>query len=204
MYFFHRNLAFMDTCLTSNTVPQMVMNTVADMKTISFTGCITQQFFFISFVNIDSLLLWVMAHGRYVMIHHPSHYNSIMNSLFCDKLVSGLYVVTYIHALLHTVLMPCLSFCASDVHNLFWALQFSYSDVSFRVITIYTVGALFYLQPHILCAFLLCHSQSHFYSGETEPFPPVAASCQWWLCATAHHLLPTLTRPLNIPEKINV
>ncbi|XP_004475815.1 olfactory receptor 1C1-like [Dasypus novemcinctus] len=154
MYFFLSNLAFVDICYTSTTVPQMVVNTLTDTKTISFTGCLTQLFFFISFVNMESFLLCVMAYDRYVAICCPLHYNSIMNPQLCVQLVTGLWVVTYLHALLHTVLMSHLSFCASNVVHHFFCdlnplLKLSCSDVSNNIMTIYTVGALLALTPFI-------------------------------------------------------
>ncbi|XP_037679246.1 olfactory receptor 1C1-like [Choloepus didactylus] len=165
MYFFLSNLAFVDICYTSTTVPQMVVNTLTDTKTISFSGCLTQLFFFISFVNMDSLLLCVMAYDRYVAICHPLHYTSVMNLHFCVQLVAGLWVVTYLHALLHTVLMAHLSFCASNVVHHFFCdlnplLQLSCSSVSFNVMAIYTVGALLALIPFvcILISYVLIFS----------------------------------------------
>ncbi|XP_053428506.1 olfactory receptor 1C1-like [Nycticebus coucang] len=153
MYFFLSNLAFVDICFTSTTVPKMIVNILTDRRTISFAGCLT-QLFFISFVNMDSLLLCVMAYDRYVAIGHPLHYTTIMNPHLCIQLVAGLWVVTYLHALLHTVLITHLSFCASNViHNFFCdlnpLLHLSCSDVSFNVLVIFTVGGLLALTPLI-------------------------------------------------------
>ncbi|XP_004469702.2 olfactory receptor 1C1-like [Dasypus novemcinctus] len=154
MYFFLSNLAFVDICYTSTTVPQMVVNTLTDTKTISFSGCLTQLFFFISFVNMESFLLCVMAYDRFVAICHPLHYTNIMNPHLCVQLVAGLWVVTYFHALLHTVLMAHLSFCASNVVHHFFCdlnplLQLSCSDVFFNKVIIYVVGAPLALTPFV-------------------------------------------------------
>ncbi|XP_037656951.1 olfactory receptor 1C1-like [Choloepus didactylus] len=165
MYFFLTNLAFVDICYSSTTVPQMVVNTLRDTKTISFSGCLTQLFFFISFVNMDSLLLCVMAYDRYVAICHPLHYTSIMNPHLCIQLVAGIWVLTCLYALPHTILMAHLSFCASNIIHHFFCdlnplLQLSCSDVSFNMLAIYTVGALLALTPFvcILISYLLIFS----------------------------------------------
>ncbi|XP_012607738.2 olfactory receptor 1C1 [Microcebus murinus] len=154
MYFFLSNLAFVDICFTSTIVPQMVVNILTDLKTISFAGCLTQLFFFISFVNMDSLLLCVMAYDRYVAICHPLHYTAVMNPRLCVQLVAGLWVLTYLHAFLHTFLITHLSFCGSNVIHHFFCdlnpiLQLSCSDVSFNVLVIFTVGGLVALTPLI-------------------------------------------------------
>ncbi|XP_032097955.1 olfactory receptor 1C1 isoform X2 [Sapajus apella] len=124
MYFFLSNLAFVDICFTSTTVPRMVVSILTGTKTISFAGCLTQLFFFVSFVNMDSLLLCVMAYDRYVAICHPLRYTAIMNLRLCVQLVAGLWLVTYLHALLHTSLIAHLSFCASNIiHHFFCDLN---------------------------------------------------------------------------------
>ncbi|XP_021548018.1 olfactory receptor 1C1 [Neomonachus schauinslandi] len=150
MYFFLSNLAFVDICFSSTTVPQMTVNILTDTQTIYFVECLSQLFFFIAFVNMDSLLLCVMAYDRYVAICHPLHYIAIMNPRLCVWLVAGLWLVTYLHALLHTVLMAHLSFCASNsIHHFFCdlnpLLQLSCSDISLNVMVIFIVGGLLVL-----------------------------------------------------------
>ncbi|EFB23860.1 hypothetical protein PANDA_021066, partial [Ailuropoda melanoleuca] len=152
MYFFLSNLAFVDICFSSTTIPQMIVNLLNDTQTISFFWCLSQLFFFISFVNMDSFLLSVMAYDRYVAICHPLCYIAIMNPHLCVWLVAGLWLVTYLHALLYTVLMAHLSFCASNIIHHFFCdlnplLQLSCSDISLNVMIIFTVGGLLALTP---------------------------------------------------------
>jgi olfactory receptor len=61
MYFFLSNLSFVDICFTSTTVPKMLVNIQTHSKAISYTGCITQMYFFLIFVELDNFLLAVMA-----------------------------------------------------------------------------------------------------------------------------------------------
>lgn len=152
MYFFLGNLALVDVCFISTTVPKMVVNLLTGRPTITFAGCLAQLFFFISFVNMDSFLLGVMAYDRCVAIRHPLHYPVIVSPQLCLRLVAGLWVVTCLHALLHTLLMARLSFCASNVIHHFFCdlnplLQLSCSDVSLNVMVILTVGSLLALTP---------------------------------------------------------
>ncbi|XP_069890109.1 olfactory receptor 1C1-like [Dipodomys merriami] len=154
MYFFLSNLAFVDICFTSTTVPKLLVSILTDIQTISFVGCFAQLFFFISFVNMDSLLLCVMAYDRYVAICHPLHYTAKMSPRICIWLVVVLWIVTYSHALLQTVLMALLNFCDSNVIHHFFCdlnplLQLSCSDVSMNLVIIHVVGGLLAITPLI-------------------------------------------------------
>jgi olfactory receptor len=68
MHFFLSHLAFSDVSLSSITVPKMLMNMLTQSKSISYSGCISQEFFFLLFGGLDSFLLTSMAYDRYVAI----------------------------------------------------------------------------------------------------------------------------------------
>ncbi|XP_062966120.1 olfactory receptor 7A10-like [Cynocephalus volans] len=87
MYFFLSNLSFVDICFTSTTIPKMLVNIQTQSKVITYTGCITQMYFFIHFVGLDNFLLTVMAYDRFVAICQPLHYMVIMNPRLCVLLV---------------------------------------------------------------------------------------------------------------------
>ncbi|XP_074140812.1 olfactory receptor 1N1-like [Sminthopsis crassicaudata] len=111
MYFFLASLSFADIGLSSSIVLKMLHNLYTQSHTISYTGCLTQLYFFLSFGDMDSFLLAVMAYDRYMAICHPLHYTTAMRPQFCILLVSVCWVITNFHALLHTLLMAKLSFC---------------------------------------------------------------------------------------------
>ncbi|XP_028719103.2 olfactory receptor 1078-like [Peromyscus leucopus] len=111
MYFFLSNLSFVDICLTSTIVPKMLVNIQTKRKTITYADCITQMYFFLLFVELDSFLLAVMAYDRYVAICHPLHYTSIMNRRLCGFLVLVSWIVSVLHALLQSMMVLRLSFC---------------------------------------------------------------------------------------------
>lgn len=50
MYFFLGHLSFEDVWLSSNMTPKTLENLVSEVKTISYSGCVVQCFFFIIFV----------------------------------------------------------------------------------------------------------------------------------------------------------
>ncbi|XP_005406236.2 PREDICTED: olfactory receptor 7A10-like [Chinchilla lanigera] len=112
MYFFLSNLSFVDICFTSTTVPKMLVNIHTQRKVITYEGCIAQMHFFVLFVGLDIFLLTVMAYDRYVAICHPLHYTVIMNARLCVLLVLLSWIVNIFHAILQSLMVLHLSFCA--------------------------------------------------------------------------------------------
>ncbi|XP_008834280.2 olfactory receptor 1J4-like [Nannospalax galili] len=105
MYFFLCHLAFSDISLSSVTVPKMLSNMQTRHLSISYEGCISQMYFFLFFAAGDNFLFGVMAYDRYVAICHPLHYMVIMRKELCDLLVVGCWFLSFMHALLHTLLL---------------------------------------------------------------------------------------------------
>ncbi|XP_047585357.1 olfactory receptor 1E1-like [Lutra lutra] len=152
MYFFLANLSCVDICFSSVTIPKMLVNHILRSKSISYVECMTQIYFFITFSNMDGFLLSVMAYDRYVAICCPFHYTVIMKPRLCILLVAASWVVTNLHALLHTLLMVQLTFCFDNtVHHFFCdpyaILKLSCSDTSINDLVVFTVGGLIFLTP---------------------------------------------------------
>ncbi|ELK24616.1 PREDICTED: olfactory receptor 1361 [Myotis davidii] len=115
MYIFLANLSFSDIGFISTIIPKMLGNIGSGTKLISYGECLTQLYFFGLFADLDNFLLAVMAFDRYVAISHPLHYAMTMNSQCCVLLVAGSWVVTILHALVHTLLVTRLSFCGPNI-----------------------------------------------------------------------------------------
>ncbi|XP_012923811.1 olfactory receptor 7D4-like [Heterocephalus glaber] len=113
MYFFLSNLSFVDICFTSTTVPKMLVNIQAQNKGISYIECLTQVYFFNTFLGMDSFLLTVMAYDRFVAICHPLRYTLIMNPWLCGLLVLMSWIIMLCVSLIHTLLMMGLIFSTS-------------------------------------------------------------------------------------------
>ncbi|XP_053439441.1 olfactory receptor 7A17-like [Nycticebus coucang] len=111
MYFFLSNLSFVDICFVSTTVPKMLVNIQTQSKVMSYVGCITQMYFFILYVGLDSFLLMVMAYDRFVAICHPLHYTVIMNPRLCGLLVLASWIMGVLHSSLHSLMVLRLTFC---------------------------------------------------------------------------------------------
>ncbi|XP_045659602.1 olfactory receptor-like protein OLF4 [Ursus americanus] len=110
MYFFLANLSFVDICVTSTTIPKMLWNIQTQSKVITYTGCITQMYFFIIFSGLDIYLLSVMAYDRFAAICHPLHYTVIMTPRLCGLLVLVSWITNVLHSLLQTSTVLHLSF----------------------------------------------------------------------------------------------
>ncbi|XP_008585773.1 PREDICTED: olfactory receptor 1361-like [Galeopterus variegatus] len=154
MYFFLANLAFVDICFTSTTVPKMLSNHVAGHKGIPYAGCLTQMFFFIWFAGVDSFLLTAMAYDRYAAICHPLHYATSVTPQLCGLLVVASWTAAFGNALTHTVLLTRVSFCTCNRIPHFFCdlsplLQLACSDTFLNHVVVYTVGALPIIAPFV-------------------------------------------------------
>ncbi|XP_007477474.2 olfactory receptor 1361-like [Monodelphis domestica] len=152
MYFFLANLSFTDICTSSVTIPKMLVSHIIGSSSISFVECMMQMYFFITFVNMDGFLLMVMAYDRYMAICRPLHYTTVMRPGLCILLVAISWVITNLHALLHTLLMSGLSFCADNAIPNFYCDPYavrkvSCSDTFISDLMVFTVGGVVFVTP---------------------------------------------------------
>ncbi|XP_040856776.1 olfactory receptor 1E5-like [Ochotona curzoniae] len=155
MYLFLSNLSFSDLCFSSVTVPKLLQIMNSQILPISYSGCLTQMYFFLLFADLESFLLVAMAYDRYVAICFPLHYTSIMSPKLCLCLVALSWVLTMSISLLHTLLMARLSFCASNVIPHFFCdmstlLKLSCSDTHVNEMMILILGSLVIIVPFLL------------------------------------------------------
>uniref|UniRef100_A0A670YWG4 Olfactory receptor n=1 Tax=Pseudonaja textilis TaxID=8673 RepID=A0A670YWG4_PSETE len=135
MYFFLCNLSVIDIGYTTSTVPKMLMNYLSNDKRISFSGCLSQMYFFISFGGIECLLLGIMAYDRYAAICHPLHYGVLMRQPLCQCLVACSWAIGNLNAITNTTFVFSLHFCSSNKIMHFFCdipplLHLSCSDIS--------------------------------------------------------------------------
>ncbi|ELR56607.1 hypothetical protein M91_07722, partial [Bos mutus] len=117
MYFYLFNLSFIDLCYSSVFTPKMLISFISDRNVISFTGCMSQLFFFCFFVNSECYVLTAMAYDRYVAICKPLLYTVAMSPQVCSQLMSGSYAMGFAGAIVHTGSMMRLIFCDSNIIN---------------------------------------------------------------------------------------
>ncbi|XP_070623231.1 olfactory receptor 5AP2-like [Erythrolamprus reginae] len=145
MYFFLCNLSVVDIGYTSSTVPKMLINYLSNDKQISFSGCLSQMYFFISFGGIECLLLGIMAYDRYAAICHPLHYGVLMRPKVCIWLAVAAWILGLSNSGIHTGLMSSLSFCQNNVIEHFFCgipplFQLSCTDTQINQIATFVFG----------------------------------------------------------------
>ncbi|XP_042311707.1 olfactory receptor 1L4-like [Sceloporus undulatus] len=155
MYFFLSHLSLADLGFSSNVVPKMLQVLVSQTNTISYSGCLTQMYFFVVFCTTDNFLLASMAYDRYVAICYPLHYTTIMSYKRCLVLAAGSWLLSFSQGLLYVFTISKFSFCGSreiphffcDLHPL---LQLSCSDTSSAETLLMFEGTATMLGPVIL------------------------------------------------------
>ncbi|XP_075815507.1 olfactory receptor 5W2-like [Microtus pennsylvanicus] len=144
MYFFLSHLSFCDLCYSTAIGPKMLVDLVAEEKSIPIVGCALQFLTFCVFADSECLLLAVMAFDRYQAISNPLLYTVNMSSRLCSLLVAGVYLVGTADALIHTTLTFRLCFCGSNEINHFFCdvpplLLISCSNTEANELAIFTI-----------------------------------------------------------------
>ncbi|XP_004647926.1 olfactory receptor 10A5-like [Octodon degus] len=120
MYFFLRNLSFLEIGFNLVAVPKMLGTLLSQDKTISFLGCATQMYFFFFFGVAECFLLATMAYDRYVAICSPLHYPVLMNQRTCTKLAVASWFPGFPVATVQTTWLFSFPFCATNKVNHFF------------------------------------------------------------------------------------
>ncbi|XP_008845641.1 olfactory receptor 7G2-like [Nannospalax galili] len=148
MYFFLSNLSLADICISSTTIPKMLVNIQTRDQRITYTGCLTQACFVLLFAGVENCLLAAMAYDRYVAICHPLRYRVIMNSHLCVLLILFSLLISILNALLLSLMVLQLSFCTNvKIPHFFCELaqviKLACSDTHINNILIYIAAFIF-------------------------------------------------------------
>lgn len=120
MYYFLRNLSFLDISYSTAITPQMLVNFLTSRKSISLYGCALQMFCFGCFADAECLLLAAMAYDRYAAICNPLLYPTLMSRGVCIGSIVLAYVSGSMTSMVHVCLTFRLPFCSSNVINHFF------------------------------------------------------------------------------------
>ncbi|XP_077305996.1 olfactory receptor 8G17-like [Lithobates pipiens] len=145
MYFFLGNLAGLDLCCSSLTIPRMLFDLHSRQRRITLPACLTQVFFFTFCTTSEVFLLAVMSYDRYTAICQPLHYTQIMRWEVCVELVSIVGCLGLTNSLVHTLNTFHLTFCGSDIIESFFCdlpqlLQISCGDIYINVLLLFIFG----------------------------------------------------------------
>ncbi|XP_051685989.2 olfactory receptor 2H1-like [Oryctolagus cuniculus] len=111
MYFFLSNLSFLDLCLATACVPQMLSNLWGPDKSITYAGCVMQLCVFLCVGATEGILLVVMAFDRYIAVCQPLRYTTIMHCPFCWKLLFMAWLSGLTESLVQSPITFQLPFC---------------------------------------------------------------------------------------------
>ena len=120
MYFLLRNLSVLDICFSSITAPKVLADLLSERKTISFSGCVSQIFFFHLLGGADVFSLSVMAFDRYVAISRPLHYLTVMSRGRCIGLIVASWAGGFVHSIVQISLLLPLPFCGPNILDTFY------------------------------------------------------------------------------------
>ncbi|XP_042637834.1 LOW QUALITY PROTEIN: olfactory receptor 10K2-like [Orycteropus afer afer] len=151
MYFFLAVLSCSETCYTFVIVPKMLVDPLAQKKTISFLGC-AKVYFPFSFGCSHSFLLAVMGYDHYVAICNLLHYTAIMGYGVCVGLVVAACACGFTIAKIITSLVFHLHFHSSNqLHHFFCyispVLKVASYHIQFSQIVIFMLWTLVLVIP---------------------------------------------------------
>ncbi|XP_031761679.1 olfactory receptor 8H3-like, partial [Xenopus tropicalis] len=139
--------SLIDISSTSNILPNLLHILLTQQNNISFLGCMTQMYVFVSLAASEYFLLTAMAYDRYVAICDPLHYIARMSRKHCAGLITAAFTVGLLVPTGHVVLISKLSYCGSHVIEHFFCdiiplLKLSCSDTFNVELLTYIEGTL--------------------------------------------------------------
>ncbi|XP_042329674.1 olfactory receptor 14I1-like [Sceloporus undulatus] len=119
MYFFLFNLAMIDLGTISVIVPKSMAMSLKNDRSISYSGCVAQVFFYFFFASLELVVLTIMAYDRYVAICNPLQYERIMHKGACLQMVVIGFMASLLYATIHTSGTFAIIFCSNTVNQFF-------------------------------------------------------------------------------------
>lgn len=120
MYILLANFSFLEICYVSSDVPKMLANLISQNKSISYTGCLLQFYFFFSMCAAEGYFLSAMSFDRFLAICRPLHYPTIMTYPLCVRLVMCCWAGGFLSILMPAILMSWVPFCGPNIIDHFF------------------------------------------------------------------------------------
>nr|XP_023969415.1 olfactory receptor 11A1-like [Chrysemys picta bellii] len=155
MYFFLGNLSCLETFYTSTILPRMLTGLLTEDRTVSFSGCLTQYYFFGSLAGTECLLLSVMSYDRYLAICNPMHYAARMSGRVWLQLAGGSWLGGFLGNSITSLSISQLTFCGpNDIDHFFCdfipLINLSCNDPQLMEMLAFTLSLIFLLVPFLL------------------------------------------------------
>ncbi|KAM6154238.1 olfactory receptor 6C6-like [Erethizon dorsatum] len=193
MYFFLRNFSFLEISFTTVCIPRFLISILTGDKTISYSGCAAQLFFFFLLGVTEFYLLAAMSYDRYVAICKPLHYPNIMNSKVCYQLMLSSWATGFLVIFPPLLWGLKLDFCASKVIDHFLCdtspiLQISCTDTRFIELTNFVLAVM-----TLLVTFLLVVLSYTFILKTILKFPSVQQRRKAFSTCSSHMVVVSIT-----------
>ncbi|XP_038598672.1 LOW QUALITY PROTEIN: olfactory receptor 14A16-like [Tachyglossus aculeatus] len=138
MYFFLKNLSFIDLCYISTTVPKSIVISLTGDSSISFLGCVSQLFLVVLFTGSEIFVLTTMSYDRYAAICSPLLYELIMNKTACMRMAAASWLSGGLVGVFLSTSTFSLTFCGSNIVEQFFCdvpplLKISCSEVHIAI-----------------------------------------------------------------------
>ncbi|KAE8587908.1 hypothetical protein XENTR_v10022178 [Xenopus tropicalis] len=124
MYFFLCNLSFIDMSYPTVIQPKLLSMLLTGDRSIAFSACMFQMYFFIILTCAEIIVLTVMAYDRYVAICRPLTYPLLMNKKTCNFMAAATWALSSLDPVPHTVSISRLTFCPPLLINHFYCDPF--------------------------------------------------------------------------------
>ncbi|XP_004871017.2 olfactory receptor 2L3 [Heterocephalus glaber] len=185
MYFLLSQLSLMDLIYICITVPKMASSFLFGNKSISFTGCGVQSFFFATLAGSEGLILMSMSYGHYVATCFPLDNPIHMNRRVCVLMILGSWVMGAVTSCAHTIYVLHIPYCRSRAINHFFChvlsmLTLACMDTRIYEYTVFITTILFLVFPFlgILCSYgrVLCTVyRMHSWEGRMKAYSTCSA-----------------------------
>ncbi|XP_036725124.1 olfactory receptor 10R2 [Balaenoptera musculus] len=205
MYFFLSTLSTLETFYTFVVLPKMFINLLSVARTISFTCCAIQMFFFLGFAITNCLLLGVMGYGHYAAICQPLHYPILMSWQVCGKLGATCGIGGFLASLTVVYLVFSLPFCSANKVNHYFCdispvIHLACTNTDVHEFVIFICGVLVLVVPFLfICVSYICILRTILKSPSAEGRQKAFSTCASHLtvviihcgCASYIYLRPT-------------
>ncbi|XP_004714843.2 olfactory receptor 10R2 [Echinops telfairi] len=218
MYFFLGILSTSETFYTFVILPKMLINLFSVARTISFTCCAIQMFFFLGFAIANCLLLGVMGYDRYAAICQPLHYPILMSWQVCGKLAAVCGLGGFLASLMVVNLVFSLPFCSANEINHYFCdispvIRLACTNTDVHEFVIFICGVLVLVVPFFfICVSYCCILRTILKIPSAEGRRKAFSTCSSHLtvvivhygCASFIYLRPTANYVSNKDRLVTV
>ncbi|XP_060546215.1 olfactory receptor 2W1-like [Pantherophis guttatus] len=152
MYYFLSQLAGVDICYVTSTMPLMLTQLLADDGTISFTFCMIQMYIALATAAVEILLLGVMAYDRYLAICRPLLYPVLMGKHCQLQFTLACWIIAPLICVICIVCLICQNYCGPNridhfICELPVVLKLACGDTNITEDIIFGIGSCVLLVP---------------------------------------------------------